>query len=172
VPKADVDSVGKVLKLVITMKFPRRQFLHLAAGAAALPVPLRFASAQVYPSRPVRWIVAYPAGGGTDIFARLMAQSLSGQFGQPFIIENRSGAASNIATETVVRAPADGYTLLESDAAAAINPTLYENLNFKFHPRRCRHWHHPHTPPHVGASIGGRAFSAGALPSPRLQNRE
>ncbi|MGB6286694.1 MAG: tripartite tricarboxylate transporter substrate-binding protein, partial [Xanthobacteraceae bacterium] len=95
------------------MKLPRRLFLHLAAGAATLPVPLRFASAQTYPSRPVHWIVAYPAGGGTDIFARLMAQSVSQRLGQPFIIENRAGASSNIATETVVRAPADGYTLLE-----------------------------------------------------------
>jgi tripartite-type tricarboxylate transporter receptor subunit TctC len=116
----------------VTAKHPRRQFLHLAAAAATLLVPLRFASAQTYPSRPVHWIVAYPAGGGTDIFARLMAQSLFDQFGQPFIIENRAGAASNIATETVVRAPADGYTLLETDAAAAINATLYENLNFNF----------------------------------------
>jgi tripartite-type tricarboxylate transporter receptor subunit TctC len=115
------------------MKLPRRQFLHLAAGAAASPaVVSRIAWAQAYPSRPVHWIVGYPAGGGTDIFARLMAQSLSERLGQPFIIENRAGAASNIATETVVRAPADGYTLLQSDAAAAINATLYENLNFNF----------------------------------------
>jgi tripartite-type tricarboxylate transporter receptor subunit TctC len=114
------------------VQHPRRQFLHLAAGVATLLVPLHFARAQTYPSRPVRWIVAYPAGGGTDIFARLMAQSLSDRFGQPFIIENRTGAASNIATESVVRAPADGYTLLETDAAAAINTTLYENLNFNF----------------------------------------
>ena len=124
---------GRAIKFAgVTVKHPRRQFLHLAAGAATLFVPLRFAGAQTYPSRPVHWIVAYPAGGGTDIFARLMAQSLSDQFGQPFIIENRAGAASNIATETVVRAPADGYTLLETDAAAAINATLYENLNFNF----------------------------------------
>jgi tripartite-type tricarboxylate transporter receptor subunit TctC len=110
----------------------RRTFLHLAAGVATLPVLSRVASAQTYPSRPVRWIVGYPAGGGTDIVARLMGQSLSERLGQPFIIENRAGAASNIATEVVVRAPADGYTLLESDAAAAINATLYDKLNFNF----------------------------------------
>ena len=114
------------------MKLPRRRFLNLAAGAAALPVLPRIAFALDYPTRPVHWIVGYPAGGGTDIFARLMAQSLSERLGQQFIVENRTGAASNIATETVVRAPADGYTLLETDAAAAINATLYENLNFNF----------------------------------------
>jgi tripartite-type tricarboxylate transporter receptor subunit TctC len=114
------------------MKFPRRQFLHLAAGAAALPSLSRMARAQAYPARPVRWLVGYPAGGGTDIFIRLVAQSLSERLGQSFVIENRSGAASNIATEAVVRAPADGYTLLGTDAAAAINATLYDNLNFNF----------------------------------------
>jgi tripartite-type tricarboxylate transporter receptor subunit TctC len=114
------------------MKFLRRQFLRLAAGAATLPMVSRLAWAQTYPSRPVRWIVGYPAGGGADIFARLMGQSLSERLGQPFIIENRSGAASNIATEAVVRAAADGYTLLEVDAAAAINATLYDKLNFNF----------------------------------------
>ena len=95
------------------MKLPRRKFLHLAAGAAALPVLPRIASALDYPTRLVHWIVGYPAGGGTDIFARLMAQSLSERLGQQFIIENRTGASNNIATEFVVRAPADGYTLLE-----------------------------------------------------------
>jgi tripartite-type tricarboxylate transporter receptor subunit TctC len=114
------------------MKLPRRQILHLAAGAAALPALSRVASGFDYPTRPVHWIVGYSAGGGTDIFARLMAHSLSERLGQQFIVENRAGAASNIATETVVRAPADGYTLLETDAAAAINATLYENLNFNF----------------------------------------
>ena len=94
------------------MKLPRRAFLHLAAGAAALPALPRTASALDYPVRPVHWIVGYPAGGGTDICARLIAQSLSERFGQPFIVENRAGATSNIATEAVVRGRADGYTLL------------------------------------------------------------
>jgi tripartite-type tricarboxylate transporter receptor subunit TctC len=114
------------------MKLPRRNFLHLAAGAAALPVVSRIAWAQAYPSRPLRCIVAYAPGGGTDIFVRLVGQPLSERLGQPFVIENRAGAASNIATEAVVRAPADGYTLLGTDAAAAINATLYDNLNFNF----------------------------------------
>jgi tripartite-type tricarboxylate transporter receptor subunit TctC len=114
------------------MKLARRKFLQMTAGAAAMPAMPRIASALDYPTRPVHWIVGYSAGGGTDIFARLMAQSLSERLGQQFVVENRSGAASNIATETVVRAPADGYTLLETDAAAAINATLYEKLNFNF----------------------------------------
>jgi tripartite-type tricarboxylate transporter receptor subunit TctC len=117
---------------VTNLKLPRRNFLHLAAGAATLSALPRIASALDYPTRPVHWIAGYPAGGGTDIFARLMAQSLSERLGQQFIVENRTGAASNIATELVVRAPADGYTLLETDAAAAINATLYEHLNFNF----------------------------------------
>ncbi len=114
------------------MKLARRKFLHVAVGAAALPVVARLAWAQAYPTRPVRCIVGYAAGGGTDIFVRLMGQSLSERLGQPFVIENRAGAASNIATDAVVRAPADGYTLLGVDAAAAINATLYDNLNFNF----------------------------------------
>jgi tripartite-type tricarboxylate transporter receptor subunit TctC len=114
------------------MKLSRRRFLHLAAGAATLPAVPRIAKAQAYPARPVRWIVGYPAGGGTDIFVRLVGQSLSERLGQSLVIENRSGAASNIATEVVVRAPADGYTLLGTDAAAAINATLYDNLSFNF----------------------------------------
>ena len=114
------------------MKFARRKFLHLAAGAFALPAVSRIAWAQGYPSRPLRCIVAYAPGGGTDIFVRLVGQPLSERLGQPFVIENRPGAASNIATEAVVRAPADGYTLLGKDAAAAINATLYDNLNFNF----------------------------------------
>jgi len=114
------------------MDAPRRRFLHLAACAAALPVVARAAWAQTYPTRPVRCIVGYPAGGGTDIFVRLLGQVLSERLGQSFIIENRGGASSNIATEAVVRAPADGYLLLGTDAAAAINATLYDNLNFNF----------------------------------------
>jgi tripartite-type tricarboxylate transporter receptor subunit TctC len=114
------------------MKLPRRQFLHLAAGAAALPAVSRVARAQSYPTRPVRCIVGYAPGGGTDIFVRLVGQLLPAKLGQPFIIENRPGASSNIATETVVRAPADGYTLLGTDAAASINATLYEKLSFNF----------------------------------------
>jgi tripartite-type tricarboxylate transporter receptor subunit TctC len=115
------------------MKLPhRRQFLHLAAGAAALPAMSRAARAQDYPARPVRWIVGYPPGGPTDLMARLTGQALSARLGQPFIIENRPGAGSNLATEAVVRAPADGYTLLLVSPANAINATLYEKLNFNF----------------------------------------
>ena len=94
------------------MKLPPRRFLHLAAGAAALPVVSRIASAKAYPSRPVRVVVGGSPGGGLDTFARLMGQWLSERLGQPFVIENRPGAGGNIATEAVVRAPADGYTLL------------------------------------------------------------
>jgi tripartite-type tricarboxylate transporter receptor subunit TctC len=114
------------------MKLPRRQFLHLAAGAAALPTVPRFAWAQAYPSRPVRIIVGFPAGGNLDMIARLMGQWLSERLGQPFIIENRPGAGTNIATETVVRAPADGYTLLMVGPTQAINATLYDKLTFNF----------------------------------------
>src|SRR6185437_10172411 len=104
----------------INMRLPhRRQFLHLAAGAAALPALPRMASAQAYPTRPVRIIVGYPAGGPNDVVARLMGQWLSERLGQTFIVENRPGAATNIATEAVVRAPADGYTLLLLDTAGA-----------------------------------------------------
>ena len=114
------------------MKLPRRNFLHLAAGAAALPAVSRVARAQAYPSRPVRIIVGFPAGGGADIVARLIGLWLSERLGQQFIIENRPGAASNIATEAVVRAPADGYTLLMVGSYNAINATLYDKLNFNF----------------------------------------
>jgi tripartite-type tricarboxylate transporter receptor subunit TctC len=106
--------------------------LHLAAGAAALPIMSRAARAQAYPSRPVHWIVGYTPGGGNDIFARLMGQWLQDRLGQPFIIENRPGANSNIATEVVVNAPADGYTLLLANFGNASNASLYRNLKFNF----------------------------------------
>ena len=115
------------------MKLPRRQFLHLAAGAAALPVLSRIVQAQAYPSQPVRIVVGFAAGGGNDIVARLMGQWLSERLGQSFIIENRPGAGGTIATETVVRAPADGYTLLFVTSTYARNTTLYDKLNFIFH---------------------------------------
>ena len=114
------------------MNLLRRNFLHLAAGAAALPAVSRFAFAQAYPSRPVRIIVGFAAGGATDILARLLGQVLSERLGQQFVIENRTGAATNIATEAVVRAPPDGYTLLLVVPANAISATLYDNLNFNF----------------------------------------
>jgi tripartite-type tricarboxylate transporter receptor subunit TctC len=114
------------------MKFRRRQFLLLTAGAAALPAVSRFAFAQTYPTRPVRIIVPFPPGGPYDIHARLMGQWLSERFSQPFVIENRPGAGGNIGTETVVRASPDGYTLLLVGVGAAINATLYEKLNFNF----------------------------------------
>jgi tripartite-type tricarboxylate transporter receptor subunit TctC len=114
------------------LKLPRRQFLHLAAGAAALPALSRLAMAQAYPSRPVRIIVGFPAGAGTDTTARLIGQWLSERLGQQFIIENRPGAGSNIATEAAVRAPPDGYTLLFVTTPNAINAVLYEKLNFNF----------------------------------------
>jgi tripartite-type tricarboxylate transporter receptor subunit TctC len=114
------------------MKLPRRQFVHLAAGVAALPAMTRVTRAQAYPTRPVRIIVGFPAGGGVDIVARLIGQWLSERLGQPFVIENRPGAGSNIATEVVVRAPADGYTILLVHASNAINATLYDKLNFNF----------------------------------------
>jgi tripartite-type tricarboxylate transporter receptor subunit TctC len=110
----------------------RRKFLHLAAGAMALPAVSRTARAQSYPSRPVRIIVGYPAGGGTDIVARLVGQWLSEHLGQPFVIDNRPGANTNIGTEVVVRAPPDGYTFLVADTAATINATFYEKLSFNF----------------------------------------
>src|SRR2546422_4348435 len=114
------------------MKLPRRRFLHLAAGAAALPAVSRIARAQAYPTRPVRLIVGFAAGGAADITARLIGQWLSERLGQPFIIENRLGAGGNIGTEAVVRAPPDGYTLLMVAVANAINTTLYEKLSFNF----------------------------------------
>jgi tripartite-type tricarboxylate transporter receptor subunit TctC len=114
------------------MKLSRRTFLHLVAGAAALSLAPRLARAQAYPSRPVRWIVPFPPGGGTDIVARLMGQWLSERLGQPFVIENRPGAGTNIGTEAVVRAPPDGYTLLLVASVNTINTTLYDRLSFNF----------------------------------------
>jgi tripartite-type tricarboxylate transporter receptor subunit TctC len=114
------------------MELPRRKFLLLAAGAAALPVASRVARAQTYPARPVRLIVATAAGGGNDIIARLMGQVLSERLGQPFVIENRPGAGGNIGTEAVVRAPADGYTLLLVSSGNATNAALYDQLTFDF----------------------------------------
>src|SRR4029079_19179051 len=114
------------------MKFSRRTFLHLAVSAAALPAVPRISRAQVYPSRRVRIIVGFPAGGATDIQARLMGQWLSDRLGQQFIIENRAGASGNIGTEADAKAPADGYTLLQVVTPNAINAALYSNLNFDF----------------------------------------
>ena len=132
------------------MKLPRRKFLHLAAGAAALPALSRVAWAQTYPARPVRIIVGFAAGGATDILARLLGQVLSERLGQQFVIENRTGAATNIATEAVVRAPPDGYTLLLVVPANAISATLYDNLNFNF----TRH-HASREPPPRSVCNGG-----------------
>ena len=114
------------------LKISRRQFLHWAAGVAALPAFSRIARGQTYPSRPVRIIVGFPPGGAADITARLMGQWLSERLGQPFIIENRPGGGTNIATDAVANAPADGYTLLLVSVANTVNATLYEGLNFDF----------------------------------------
>src|SRR5258706_2037976 len=114
------------------MKPPRRPFLHLAGGAAALPGVSRFGWSQTYPSRPVHLIVGFAAGSGVDIVARLMGQWLTERLGQPFVIENRPGAGTNIATEAVVRSVPDGHTLLAVTPANAINATLYDKLNFNF----------------------------------------
>jgi len=114
------------------MKLPRRKFLHLVAGAAALPAIARLAWAQAYPTRPVRIIVGFTPGGAADIMARLIGQWLSERLGQQFVVENRPGASTNIATEAVMRAKPDGYTLLWVTPANAINATLYDKLNFNF----------------------------------------
>jgi tripartite-type tricarboxylate transporter receptor subunit TctC len=114
------------------MKLLRRRFLQLAAGVVALPALSRIATAQGYPNKPVRMIVPFAPGGNTDLIARLIGQWLSEHLGQPFVIENRPGAGTNIGTEVVVRAPPDGYTLLMVHPPSAINATLYEKLNFNF----------------------------------------
>jgi tripartite-type tricarboxylate transporter receptor subunit TctC len=115
------------------MKLPhRRRFLHLAAGAAALPALPRVTHAQAYPSRPVRWVVPFPPGGPAEILARLFGQFMSERLGQPFVIENRPGAGGNVGTEAVVRSPPDGYTMLLVTTANAINASLYERLNYNF----------------------------------------
>jgi tripartite-type tricarboxylate transporter receptor subunit TctC len=114
------------------MKFPRRQFLRMVAGVAGLQAVSRKVWSQTYPMRPVRLIIGYPAGGANDIIGRLIGQWLSERLGQQFIIENRAGAAGNIGTESVVRSPADGYTLLLAGSFNAINATLYDKLNFNF----------------------------------------
>src|SRR5262249_2339728 len=107
------------------MRLPRREFLRLAASAAALPAVARMARAQAYPTRPVRFVVGFAPGGGGDLATRLMAQWLSERLGQQFVVENRVGASSNLATEQVVRSPADGYTLIQLNVANAINVSLY-----------------------------------------------
>ena len=114
------------------MNFSRRIFIRLAAGAAVLPTVSQIAHAQSYPNRPVRLVVGFAPGGGNDITARLMGQWLSERLGQPFVIENRPGAGTNVATEAVVNAGPDGYTILFVAPSAAINATLYEKLNFNF----------------------------------------
>ena len=115
------------------MKLPhRRQFLHLAAGAAALPLAPHVARAQAYPSRPVRLVVPFPAGGPNDVFARLMGQWLTERLNQPFIIDNRPGAGGNIGTDSVVKAPADGHTFLVINSNHAVNVSLYEKPPFDF----------------------------------------
>jgi tripartite-type tricarboxylate transporter receptor subunit TctC len=114
------------------MKYPRRKFLHLAAGAIALPALSRLACAQSYPSRPVRWLVGFTPAGGNDIIARLIGQWLTERLGQPFVIENRPGAGTNLAAEAVINAPPDGYTLFLTNTANAVNASLYEKLSFDF----------------------------------------
>src|SRR5215467_1557304 len=112
------------------MKLPRRTFLHLAAGAAALPALSRIARAQAYPTRPVRWIIPFPPGGGADTVSRIMGSWLSDRLGQPIIIESKPGGGTNIGTQTVVNSPPDGYTLLLYGVSAAINATFYATLPF------------------------------------------
>src|SRR6476659_531086 len=110
------------------MKLPRRRFLHMAAGAAALHAVSCTANAQAYPSKPIRWIIGFPAGGGADTVARIMEPWLSMRLGQPVIIENRSGASTNIAVQAVVNSPPDGYTLLWHGLSSVVNASLFANL--------------------------------------------
>jgi tripartite-type tricarboxylate transporter receptor subunit TctC len=126
------DAIPRCHDGVLKMKLPRRAFLHLAAGAAALPVVPRVARALDYPTRPVRVIVGFPAGSASDIIARLIGQWLSDRLGQQFLVEDRPGAGTNIAAEVVARAAADGHSLLLSTSTNAINATLYDNLTFDF----------------------------------------
>ena len=148
------DCFGPTDTRRTAMKLPRRTFLHLAAGAAALPAAPRIAWAQAYPARPVRLIVGFAPGGATDIIARLMGQWLSERLGQQFVIENRTGAASNIATEAVVRAPADGYTLLTGHCGECDQRHALRQAQFQFHPRhRAGRGHHPLSPCHAGQSV-------------------
>src|SRR5215467_300698 len=126
----DRDRSDRTAERRMSMKLPRRTFLRLAAAAAALPAASRIARPQAYPSRPVRFVVGFAPGGGGDLATRLMAQWLSERLGQQFVVENRVGAASNLATEQVVRSPADGYTLIQLNVANAINVSLYHNLSF------------------------------------------
>src|SRR5262245_3960992 len=128
----DRDLLRRAQAGVNAMTIARRQFLHLAAGAAALPALPRTARAHAYPARPVRVVVGFAAGQGIDIITRMTGQFLSERLGQQFIVENRPGAGGNIATEIVVRAPADGYTLLAVGSNNMINAALYERLNFNF----------------------------------------
>ena len=114
------------------VKLARRNFLSLAAGAAALPIASRYACAEAYPARAVHVLVGFSPGSASDVIVRLMAQRLSEQLGQPFVVENRVGAATNLAAEQVARATADGYTLLLATSTNAVNSTLYRNLNFYF----------------------------------------
>src|SRR5262245_14097221 len=114
------------------MKLPRRKFLHLVAGAAALPFAPHIARAQAYPSRPVRLVVGVAAGGSADILARLIAQRLSERLGQQFLVENRPGGGTNVATESVIKSPADGYVLYFGSTTGTVNATLYDKLNFDF----------------------------------------
>ena len=127
-----VGSAQHVYGELFKMKLSRRNFLHVAAGAAALPALSRIAWAQAYPARPVRLIAPFPPGGVVDLYARLIGQWLSEHLGQPFVIENRAGAGGNVGTEVVVHAPPDGYTLLQLSSSNAWNATLYDNLKFDF----------------------------------------
>jgi Tripartite tricarboxylate transporter family receptor len=133
----------------------RRDFIAGLGSLAAWPLVARAQHAQAYPTRPVRFIIGYPPGGAADLTARLIGQWLSDRLGQPFIIESRPGASTNIATEAVVHAPLDGYTLLLVAPANTINATLYEKLNFQFHPRhRAGCGPYPLSERHAGKSIG------------------